>query len=202
MAWGHGIPVSCHRLHVHVFCSLSTTNWPSGPMTWYWWPPDQVVVYAQLKVFDFSSFFKILGQWVVWHFAMESLFFCILIINLVLINSFIVIIPLVLASNIMLLKHSHILFKSMSHLNWLLKCDLVQWWGSIFLKYSQAWGDILFNSSIPLLNAGMYEALAQIHNWSLRVFPLNCFLKLLCMCRTQNLCSQSGNTSSNAGIKP
>lgn len=135
------------------------------------------------------------------HVFIASLRICILIINWVLLISFIVIIPLFLASRMWLMKHSHMLFTCMSHLNFVWKCDMLQCLSYMFFMYLYASGGISFKEFMAFSNKRIVVAMAQDQIWSLSVFPLF-FLKFVWMCLTQFLCSTLKNYSFITSISP
>lgn len=142
--------------------------------------PCSIIEPAQLLVF--SNFLSTLGQWNVVQFFIASLFFWILIIDLVLIISFIVAIPLILTSRIFLLKHLDRLLSIMSHLNFVWKWALLQWWGSIFHIFTCTWGHPIQHIH-GLLICRDIGCLGTIPHLIFKAFPLWVFfLKFVWRC--------------------
>ena len=85
----------------------------------------------------------------------------------------------------------------------ILKCDLDQWHGDVLsTSHLCAFSSYCLNISISVSNLLTYEDLAQAQNIPLSVSPGWTFLKLLCKCLTQCLCSTPGRISWMAEPKP
>lgn len=133
-------------------------------------------------------------------FLIHSLFKYFLVIKYILIISSVVMIGLVLAWRMVLLKLSHILLSSKSHLVYIIK-NVLHHYSRLVLLISQSYA---FSSKawVAILSKKwfLWVELADAHNLSFNVAPENSSLTFWWRCHIKKWCSTSGSNSSTAWI--